>query len=214
MEFHRHDVYGILGWLLFLSIFNFDESSCTDCSNPQTGVVYVQFWTLYHVSWQSYQISSDRQELCLIHNDDIFKITIRVHRVYFLSCGIQIFITSNDRQTGVNVLGLLYRFSTLSVKCWTGNFCIHASRGPVIIMHQLKFLYNSPFKNSYSHPIHTCFPMIASNVDDKSITTYQFLTLWFTEIHGRLNMPPPRQPVDPSSPHPLWKTISDTSVFA
>ena len=31
-------------------------------------------------------------------------------------------------------------------------------------MHQLKSIYNSPFKDSYSHPIHTCFPMIASNV--------------------------------------------------
>ena len=75
----------------------------------------------------------------------------------------RLFITSNHRQTGVNVLGLLNRFSTSSVKCWTVNFCIHASKGPVVIMHQLKSLYNSPFKNSYSHPIHTCFPMIASN---------------------------------------------------
>ena len=30
-------------------------------------------------------------------------------------------------------------------------------------MHQLKSIYNSPFKDSYSHPIHTCFAMIASN---------------------------------------------------
>ena len=72
-------------------------------------------------------------------------------------------ITSNHRQTGVNVLCLVNRFSTSSVKCWTVNFCLHVSKGPDIIMNQLKFLYNSPFKNSYSHPIHTCFPMIASN---------------------------------------------------
>ena len=44
------------------------------------------------------------------------------------------------------------------------NFCIHAGKGPVIIVNQLKSLYKSPFKNSYSHPIHTCFLMIASNV--------------------------------------------------
>ena len=30
-------------------------------------------------------------------------------------------------------------------------------------MHQLKSSYNSPFKDSYSHPIHTRFAMIASN---------------------------------------------------
>ena len=72
-------------------------------------------------------------------------------------------ITGNHRQTGVNVLGLFNRFLTSSVKCWTANFCIHASKGPDIIMHQLKSLYHSPFKNLYSHPIHTCFPMIASN---------------------------------------------------
>ena len=26
------------------------------------------------------------------------------------------------------------------------NFCIHASKGPVIVMNQLKSTYNSPFK--------------------------------------------------------------------
>ena len=38
-----------------------------------------------------------------------------------------------------------------------------ASECPDIIMHQLKSIYNSPFKDSYSHPINTCFAMIASN---------------------------------------------------
>ena len=46
-------------------------------------------------------------------------------------------ITSNHRQTGGNVLGLLIRFSTSSVKCWTVNFCIHPRKGPVINMYQL-----------------------------------------------------------------------------
>ena len=32
------------------------------------------------------------------------------------------FITSNHRKRGVNVLDLLNRFSTSSVKCWTVNF--------------------------------------------------------------------------------------------
>ena len=40
---------------------------------------------------------------------------------------------------------------------------LHASEGPVIIMHQLKSVYNIPFLDSYSHPIHTCLSMIASN---------------------------------------------------
>ena len=53
------------------------------------------------------------------------------------------------------------------------QFCDPASEGPVIIMHQLKSIYkqnkysiqfNSPFKDSSSHPIHTYLSMIASNV--------------------------------------------------
>ena len=30
-------------------------------------------------------------------------------------------------------------------------------------MNQFKSVYNSPFKSSYSHPIHTCLETIASN---------------------------------------------------
>ena len=52
------------------------------------------------------------------------------------------------------------------MNCWTTNFCINASEGPFIIIHQLKFVYNSPFKDSHSHPIHTCLSVIASNVAD------------------------------------------------
>ena len=40
---------------------------------------------------------------------------------------------------------------------------MHASKGPAIIMNQLQSIYNSPFKVSHSHPIHNCFPIIASN---------------------------------------------------
>ena len=43
------------------------------------------------------------------------------------------------------------------------HFCIHASEGPFITIHQLKSVYNSPFKDSHSHPIHTCLSVIASN---------------------------------------------------
>ena len=65
-------------------------------------------------------------------------------------------ITSNHRQIGVNIVGLLNRFETSSVKCWTTNFSIHASECPVFIMNQLKSVYNIPFLDSYSHTMHTC----------------------------------------------------------
>ena len=42
----------------------------------------------------------------------------------------------------------------------------HVSKGPVIIMNQLKSISNSSFKDSHSHPVHTLFPIIASNVVD------------------------------------------------
>ena len=59
-------------------------------------------------------------------------------------------------------------YLNLKRKRWTANFCIdlHASKGPVIIMNQLKSIYNSQFKDSHSHSIHTCFLLSASN-DDK-----------------------------------------------
>ena len=44
------------------------------------------------------------------------------------------------------------------------NICDLASEGADIIMHQLKSIYNSPFKDLHSYLIHTCLPMIASNV--------------------------------------------------
>ena len=61
-------------------------------------------------------------------------------------------VTKNHRKTGVNAVALVNRFQTAKVQ------------GPDIIMHQLKSIYRSPFKDSQSHPIHTCFPMIASDV--------------------------------------------------
>ena len=36
-------------------------------------------------------------------------------------------------------------------------FFIHASKGPVIIINQLHYIYNSRFKDSHSRPTHTCF---------------------------------------------------------
>ena len=43
------------------------------------------------------------------------------------------------------------------------KFCDLASEGPDFIMHQLKSIYNSPFKDSHSQPVHTCFSMVARN---------------------------------------------------
>ena len=43
------------------------------------------------------------------------------------------------------------------------NACKDAA---AIIMNKLKSIYNSPFKDSHSHPIHTRFPIIASNVTE------------------------------------------------
>ena len=45
-------------------------------------------------------------------------------------------------------------------------------------MYQLKSLYNSPFKNSYSHPIHTCFAMIASNEITTKVTVMSHQQIW------------------------------------
>ena len=33
----------------------------------------------------------------------------------------------------------------------------------MLVTNQLKSVYNRPFKDSHSHPIHICFPIIASN---------------------------------------------------
>ena len=40
---------------------------------------------------------------------------------------------------------------------------LRASKGQIIIINQLKSIYNSLFEDSYSHPIHTCFLIIARN---------------------------------------------------
>ena len=53
-------------------------------------------------------------------------------------------ITSKNLKTGVNVVALVNRFNVSSVKSWTAIFSIHASKSPVIIMNQLKSVYNSP----------------------------------------------------------------------
>ena len=70
-------------------------------------------------------------------------------------------ITSNHRQIGVNIVALLNRFYTSSVKFSTTNFSIHASECPVFIMNQLKSVYSIPFLDSYPHLIHICLSMIA-----------------------------------------------------
>ena len=77
-------------------------------------------------------------------------------------------------------VALVNRFLISSVKCWTANFCIHTNKGLVIMMNKLKSIYNSPFKDSHSHPIHTCFPMIASNADLG--TTPPATDIWWSSL--------------------------------
>ena len=72
-------------------------------------------------------------------------------------------IAGNNQKTCVNIAALANGFKTLSVKCWADNFSDLASEGPDTIMHQLKSISNSPFKDSHSHPVHTCVPVIARN---------------------------------------------------
>ena len=36
-------------------------------------------------------------------------------------------------------------------------------------MNQLKSIYNSPLKDSHSHPIHTCFPIIDSKDSKRNL---------------------------------------------
>ena len=43
------------------------------------------------------------------------------------------------------------------------QFFIHDSKGSGIIINQLKSIYNSLFKDSHWHPIHTCFLIIINN---------------------------------------------------
>ena len=48
--------------------------------------------------------------------------------------------------------------------------------------HIIKSIYNSPFKDSYSHPIHTWFVMIASN-DTKEVNENELLkTITFLTV--------------------------------
>ena len=56
------------------------------------------------------------------------------------------------------------------------QLCIHTSKGPIIIMIQLKSINNSPFRRSYSLPIHTCFPTIASNDQWRFENILMFIT--------------------------------------
>ena len=47
-------------------------------------------------------------------------------------------------------------------------------------MSQLKFIYNSPFKDSHSHPIDTSIPIIARN--DSSEMMHQVVSYFYGHI--------------------------------
>ena len=77
-------------------------------------------------------------------------------------------VAGNLWEIMINLILQWSRWSTprLTSDCCTGcgHIAIHASKCSIIIRNQLKFVCNSPFKDSISHPIHTCFPIISSNV--------------------------------------------------
>ena len=51
----------------------------------------------------------------------------------------------------VNVFSFSEQILNLKCKMLDGQFCIHVGESPVIIMNQLKSIYNSPSKDSHSH---------------------------------------------------------------
>ena len=59
-------------------------------------------------------------------------------------------------------------------------FCDLTSGDLEVIMYQLKSIYNSPFKDSLSHPIHICFAIIASNDAFNSMFSYCLTSVIFT----------------------------------
>ena len=63
----------------------------------------------------------------------------------------------------MNVVALVKKILNLKCKMLNCEFCICASKGPVIIMNQLKSIYNSPVKDLHSHPVHTYFPITVSD---------------------------------------------------
>ena len=72
----------------------------------------------------------------------------------------------------MNVAVFVNILQSSRVCCWTANFCDLASKDPAIIMNQLKSINHSPFKNSHSHPIHTCFLMIAGNGSKQGVSNF------------------------------------------
>ena len=62
---------------------------------------------------------------------------------------------------------------------------MHASKGLAIIMNQLQSIYNSPFKVSHSHPIHNCFPIIASN-GTESLAQIFVGQVYYSPVHANI----------------------------
>ena len=58
------------------------------------------------------------------------------------------------------------------------QFFIHAGKSSVIIINQLKSIYNSKFKESDTHPIHTCFLIIASNGNVAKLVIQLIYVMW------------------------------------
>ena len=55
-------------------------------------------------------------------------------------------------------------------------------------MNQLKSIFNSPFKDSRSHPIHTYFPTIASNDCSIRAVTFAMMLENGSQIHSQASI--------------------------
>ena len=94
-----------------------------DCGSTDTVLLFLDFWwCLPWVGWNP-------MYLFIYENDDV---TLKD-------------ISSNNWQSGVNIVALVNRFSTLSMKCQTANFCILVSKG-ISCIDEILFT-NSPFKD-------------------------------------------------------------------
>ena len=74
-------------------------------------------------------------------------------------------------------------------------------------MNQLKSIYNIPFKDSHSHPVHICFPIIASNA------TYKILTLVHTGLFISFKAVPAIVTVKPPFVEPVAEVMADILGF-
>ena len=97
---------------------------------------------------------------------------------------------------------------------------MHASKGLAIIMNQLQSIYNSPFKVSHSHPIHNCFPTIASN-GTESLAQIFVGQVYYSPVHANifflqenLNLATEIKKFLPQCGHPVDEKLDDVDTIS